>query len=60
MSLILPPPILPHHPDPHWCPRCGQLENAGCNHPRGASGAHVTARAEDVQVVAEAPRAVPG
>lgn len=35
MSLTLPPPIAPQHPAPWWCPRCGQLEAAGCGHPHG-------------------------
>ena len=35
MSVTLPPPLAPEHPRPWWCPRCGQLEAAGCNHPLG-------------------------
>lgn len=39
MTVTLPPPIEPTHPQPWWCPQCGQLEAAGCNHPRwGQSG----------------------
>lgn len=39
MTVTLPPPIEPEHPAPYWCPQCGQLEGAGCHHPRlGPSG----------------------